>query len=459
MVRGSLLAVFFAALLLAVAGVASAANGSPGLGDPFFPNAGNGGYDVQHYEVRLRYQPRKHRLGGTAYIGAVATQALDRFDLDFVGFRISALKVNGVDAVRARSGQELVITPATQIPNGAHFTVRITYAGIPHAIVDPDGSLDGWVRTKDGAFVAGEPQGSPSWYPCNNYPTDKATYDIRLTVPRGLTAISNGSLARKIRLRYTTIFQWHERFPMATYLSTATIGRFIVHRTRTASGIPVYLASDTGFGKAGVTSLRRTPQIIEYYRKTFGPYPFESAGGIADDAPNVGYSLETQTKPVYAYVPDESTVAHELSHQWFGDSATLSTWPDIWLHEGFATFAEWLWDAHAGGSTVHHRFQSAYSTPAGNTQFWNPPPADPGQAKNLFAFSVYVRGGMTLQALREKIGNDDVFFGILRDWLDQHRYGNDTTAQFQALAEAESGLDLDHFFDVWLRTPGKPTGW
>jgi aminopeptidase N len=172
----------------------------------------------------------------------------------------------------------------------------------------------------------------------------------------------------------------------------------------------------------------------------------------------VRYSLETQTKPVFWHMPDEATLAHELAHMWYGDSVTLTTWPDIWLHEGFATWSEWIWSEHEGGTSAAEQFKQLYATAAEDTEFWTPPPGAPGSLALLFDGTIYDRGGMTLEALREKVG-DAVFFRIMRDWAQGNRFGNATTAQFIALAERSSRRDLTRFFDVWLYRPGKPVKW
>src|SRR5215203_5662252 len=248
-VVGRLGAIVLAVVVLAVAAAAGAADGftpvSPGLGDPFFPLAGNGGYDVAHYGLRLSYDPATNHLDGTATIRATATQNLSRFDLDLRGFQISRLLVNGQAASFTRDGQELVITPAAGLPAGQTFTVVVDYAGVPAVITDPDESIEGWVPTDDGAFVVGEPQGSPGWYPVNDNPQDKATYTFRVTVPKGLTVMANGVLAARTTARGRTTFVWRERLPMAPYLATATLGRFDLTRYRLAGRLPVYIAVDS----------------------------------------------------------------------------------------------------------------------------------------------------------------------------------------------------------------------
>ncbi len=456
--RAGAIAVAITVLGAASAPAAGFGPGSAGLGDPFFPLAGNGGYDVADYAMRLGYDPATRRLDGHAVITARATQDLSRFDLDLRGFAISGLTVNGRAAAFTRDGQELVVTPAQGVKSGSPLTVVVDYAGVPEVIVDPDGSSEGFVPTADGAFVVNEPQGSPGWYPANDNPRDKATYSISVTVPAGLTAVSNGLLSGQSTAGGRTTFHWRESHPMAPYLATATLGRFEVSTGVTGKGVPTYVAVDPKLASASQTVLSKLPDVVDYYTEVFGPYPFENAGAIVDDAPSVGYSLESQTKPNFDTSPDEATLAHEISHQWFGDAVTLRTWNDIWLHEGFATFAEWLWREHTGQKSVAQKFKELYSTRASDARFWNPPPGDPGDAAHLFDGTIYDRGGMTLQALREKIG-DATFFGLLREWYGQNRDGTIDTPGFIALAERESGQDLGHFFDVWLYQPGKPTGW
>ena len=453
-------AVVLAVAVLAVAAPAGAAGGftpgSPGLGDPFFPLAGNGGYDVGHYSLRLRYDPATRHLVGTATIRATATQNLSRFDLDLRGFRISRLLVDGRAASFTRQGQELVITPAAGLPAGKGFTVVVGYAGTPTVVTDPDESIEGWVPTEDGAFVVNEPQGSPGWYPVNDNPQDKATYTFRVTVPKGLTVMANGVLVSRTSAGGRTTFVWREGLPMAPYLATSTLGRFDLTQYRLPNGLPVYIAVDPTLGAVPV--LRKLPAIVRFYSSIYGPYPFDAVGAVVDDAENVGYSLETQTKPMFDSPPDEATLAHELSHMWYGDSVTLRQWPDIWLHEGFATWSEWIWSEHSGNKTAQKFFDNLYNTPAQDTAFWTPPPAVPGSPAFMFNGTIYNRGGMTLQALRVKVG-DFAFFTIMRSWATQNRYGNVSTPQFIALAEQVSGQQLDNFFDVWVYQREKPTAW
>ncbi len=437
--------------------------GAPGLGDPFFPNAGNGGYDVRHYALDIDFDPATDLLVGKVTIVAEATQGLKTFNLDLREFlAVSSIEVGTKKGFKmepaewSRDGQELTVSPRKKIKDGAGFSVVVEYAGIVEPITDPDDSIEGFVPTSDGAYVVNEPQGSPGWYPSNDNPNDKALFDISVTVPQGLTALANGVLVSSTTANGKTTWKWSHSSPMATYLATATLGSFDLTQSALPDGTPNYVAVDPTITSSRAV-LSRIPAIHEYFSSVFGPYPFDATGAVVDRAPNVGYALETQTKPNYASMPSEATLAHEIAHQWYGDSVSLEIWPDMWLNEGFATFSEWLWTEHLGTRTAQQAFNTQYSRPA-TSSFWQTPPDALPSAAVLFSTPVYQRGAMTLQALRVKIG-DLAFFQLIRDWATDNRYGNVSTADFIAAAEAASGMDLDDFFDVWLFQPGKPTSW
>jgi aminopeptidase N len=252
---------------------------------------------------------------------------------------------------------------------------------------------------------------------------------------------------------------------MADYLALIAIGHFTVRTGRTPGGIEE-IAADTagaepGWRPAEPPPARRdvdllfaqTASATDWAVKTFGPFPFSSTGGIVTRT-GMNYALETQTRPVYNFHPDDPTVVHELAHQWFGDSVSVASWKDIWLNEGFATYAEWLWSEQHGGLSAQGYFERAYATPAGSA-VWRIPPGDPGRDHMFDEFPVYVRGAMALQALRNTVG-DPAFFRILRTWPARHRDGSASTSDFRAMAEEVSGRSLGPLLHTWLYSPAKP---
>ncbi|WP_405450384.1 M1 family metallopeptidase [Streptomyces achromogenes] len=446
-----------AASFLAIAAAAPPTQGAPGIGDPYFPRLGNGGYDARHYDLDVAYAPDTGRLDGRTTLTARATRTLSSFDLDLQKLQITRVEVNGRRAEFTRDGDEVTVTPRRVLPKGRDFTVSVTYGGVPEALGGPIvfGSDYGWMKTPDGVFVACEPNAASTWFPSSDHPADKATYDIRIKAPEGLTAVSNGRLVSTYDKGGSTYTHWRESKPMATYLATATIGKFDVRTGRTPGGIPVYVAIDPVLkGASSVDVYGVTSAVTDYWSQVFGPYPFEETGAIVDDMPEAGFSLEVQSKPAYSAVRSETTIVHELAHQWFGDSVSVAHWNDIWLNEGFATYAQWLWAEHQGTRSAHDSFRAGYDSRPADSSFWQVEPGAP-ERDSMFASAVYQRGAMTLQMLRERIG-DPAFFRLLPTWTTLHRYGNASTADFIRLAERVSGRQLDDLFDTWLFTPGKP---
>jgi aminopeptidase N len=435
-----------------------ASAGTLGVGDPYYPRFGNGGYDVQHYDLAIRYGPGTNRLRGVATIAATTTQTLSCFSLDLVGLTVHAIIVNGEPATWSRTRHELIITPAALLASGADLSVRVTYEGFPKGFVLPSsGAVSGFIRTADGVIVAGEPEAATAWFPVNDHPTDRASYTFRITVPTRFQVVANGVRESRNTKGEWTTHVWQAHDPMASYLATFDVGEWRMRFRRTSSGVPVIDAIDPGVLPRVRASVRREPEILDFLESRFGPYPFESVGGIFPDTGRLGFALETQTRPVYAraFFPNgDSVIVHELAHQWFGDLVAVDRWQHIWLNEGFATYAEWLWSGHEGFGTPRRTFEAIWGAIPGGSPFWQVVIGDPG-VDDLFDGAVYVRGAMTLQALRNRVG-DDAFWTTLHLWTEQHAFGTGTTDAFVALAEQVSGQDLSDLFDIWLFTPGRP---
>ena len=453
--------------------------GSRSLGDSLFPLLGNGGYDTQHYDLTIGYDPVANTMTSSTAITALATQNLSEFSLDFRGLTVTAVTVDGAAAAVARQADKLIVTPATGIDSGATFNVVVAYNGVPVQIQDPDESFEGWLRSSDGAFVVNEPMGAMSWFPNNNHPLDKALYDFHITVPSTHVALGNGELASKVdNPNGTTTWNWHHAYPMATYLSTATVGLFDYVKTfgataLGAAGNPLELhnAIDSSYTAAqratANATIAREDATVKFLGDIYGTYPFDSAGAVVDRLSGVGYVLEVQTKVHFpSSNASANTMAHELTHQWFGDSVSLKQWSDIWLNEGWATWSQWNWsDTQNNGATPAELFASNYNSTSQPTR-WNTPTALPTAAGLFNTFPVYTRGAMTLEALHQILG-EPAFFELARRWVTERRYGNANTADFIALTKTiardrlgfgDSNLaKLDTLFNQWLYGVGKPT--
>ncbi|WP_405179479.1 M1 family metallopeptidase [Nocardia sp. NBC_01377] len=424
--------------------------GSPGLGDPYYPEDGNGGYDVTHYEVTIDYDPPSHELVGRTRVDATATQPLRAFNLDFDGPEVRAVSVNDLPATFDRNGEhELTVTPLIPVLPGLPFTVRVDYAG---QAADHEG--EGWTYAPSGgAFVAGEPHSATTWYPLNDTPLDKATFTLHATVPAEWEVVSNGVRTKNIVRGDKRTVSWESRKPGLGYLTTVAIDRFDYLEQRRADGTPL-LSAFAPEAEGNRETEQRLPEILDFAEALYGPYPFEAAGGIYVDA-EIAFSLETQTRPIYAPWTDLNTVVHEIAHQWWGDSVSVRRWSDICLNECFASYtADYLWPERMEGEDVDARYRATIARQLDDPEFWDIPLADPGAGREFT--SVYYRGPLFLHALRKQLG-DAVFFGAVREFIATHAYGNASMPDFRTFVQSKSPVDLTGFLHAWLDETTPPT--
>jgi aminopeptidase N len=430
--------------------------GSVGIGDPYFPQDGNGGIDVQHYDVRDRYALGSKRLRGSTRITLRATQDLSSFNLDFL-LGVRTVTVDGVRAEHDRpSRHELRVTPVSPVATGQTVTVRVSYAGRPaRHRYEGEGN---WLADRREVVTMNEPHMAPWWFPANDHPRDKALMDIRITVPRGKEVIANGRLVDRSSRRGATTWHWRAEEPMTTYLAFFAAGDFRIDRG-THKGLPWLVAASKALPRRALRTsmrqLRRSPAIVRALAADLGAYPFSVTGGLVTSL-DPGFALENQTRPTYPALSGRSTrlLVHELAHQWFGDDVAIDSWADIWLNEGAATFMEVRYAETHGGRTGREWLQAQYAAAGATSSLWSTPVFDPGKG-DIFADAVYVRGAMTLQALRNRIG-EATFWSLIRTWLASQSGGNAASEEFEALAARLSGEDLSGFFRAWLRDTAKP---
>lgn len=424
--------------------------GSPGLGDPYYPLDGNGGYDATNYDVTVSYDPPTHHLTGSTRVDAVATQALRTFNLDYAGPEVSKVSVNNLPAWFDRTDEhELVITPLLPLLPGLPFSVQVEYAGIP-----AEGEDTGWFNSPSGgAFVAGEPHSATTWYPLNDTPMDKATFTLRASVPQEWEVVSNGLKTQDSVANGQRTVRWESRHPVIGYLTTIAIEKFEFLEQRRADGTPLLSAFAPDALNAKENE-RRLPEILDFQEELYGAYPFEAAGGIYVDT-DLEFSLETQTRPVYAPWTDLQTVVHEITHQWWGDSQSVKQWSDICLNECFASYtADYLWPERKEAKDVDAQYRETVAKFLDNEKFWRIKLQDPGVG-NEFT-SVYYRGPLFLHALRRTIG-DAAFFPAVREFVSSHQYGNASMPEFRQFMQTKTPHDLTGFFEAWLDREQPPT--
>ncbi|MCE9621774.1 MAG: M1 family metallopeptidase [Actinomycetia bacterium] len=417
-----------------------------GLGDVLFPDLGNPGLDVLHYDVTLSYDPTTDRVEGMVGIDAQLTDDRDDITLDAIGLTTTQVTVDGEPVAAVTDDPELRI-PLPQ-PGIAGDTMRIE---VEYSFVSTQTASDnGWSNTSGGSYVLNEPDGTRAWLPSNDHPSDKATYTFTISVPLGLTAVANGSLADHHTLGDQEVWVWQQDLPMATYLIQLLTGDYEVVLGTGPNDLPlinVVLRRDRA---AMQPFIDLTPELIDFFDDFFGPYPLDSYGIAITDSFG-GLAMETQGRSLFSREDflggdlgfnQQLFLSHELAHQWFGDAVTPARWSDIWLNESFASYATWMWLEHIGLSQL--------STEA-NFALKNRPTTSTGNptVDEMFGYNSYDGGAVVLQALRLTIG-DDKFFELLQRWVAENNGNSRTSADFIKLTEAIAGVPMADFFDTWL---------
>ncbi|WP_342318911.1 M1 family metallopeptidase [Corynebacterium mayonis] len=400
----------------------------PGTRDEYTGVDFNLGFHVRHYDLDIDYKVGPNRLDGVATLTLSNWRDLDHMTLD-LHEAMTVRKVwasNGVTIARFRqSGGKLRIAFSHPVPVDTEFKLTIRYTGNPSTRRTLWGAL-GWEELSNGSLVANQPNGASTWFPCDDTPDEKATYSFNVRADRGYTAVTN----------FTSK-------PMATYLATLQIGAYTRHQLGpdTFAWLPP--------GEAA-KDLAKQQEMLDFFRGVFGPYPFERYEVIVTEDP-LEIPLEAQGMAIFGrnhLLRNERLIAHELAHQWFGNSLGIAQWNDIWLNEGFACYAEWLWAEHKG-TPIDVSVREHYDklTPQRFVL------ADPGP-RHMFDDRVYKRGAITLHALRRHLG-DESFFSAVRDYVARNAHG--VVEPFDLVnAMSAYGAGIEDLLDAWLNHPELP---
>ncbi|WP_406009888.1 M1 family metallopeptidase [Streptomyces sp. NBC_00637] len=421
--------------------------------DPYFPANGDSRYRVHRYELTLDYRPAPNRLSGAARINAiVGRSALPEFQLNLADFKIGRVRVDGRPAHYTHRGGRLRVRPAKPLRAGAAFTVEVHWSGNPKPVNSPWGEI-GWEELGDGALVASQPVGAPSWYPCNDRPADKASYLISVTTPSAYSVVAGGRLLTRTTKASTTTWVYEQSAPTSSYLVGLSIGKYqtVLLGDPGLGGIPQHGHLPAELLAEFSRDFARQPGMMHLFQQLFGPYPFDEYAVVVTEE-ELDVPVEAQGLSLFGanHVDgartSERLVAHELAHQWFGNSVSIADWRHIWLNEGFAKYAEWLWSERSGGRSAQRLAAVAHRSLSSLPQDLRL--ADPGR-KSMFDDRLYERGGLTVHALRCALG-DDAFFRMLRAWLGLHRGGSVTTSTLVAHVARFAPEPLDELFEAWV---------
>ncbi len=426
--------------------------------DPYIPTTGNFGYRVSRYELELEYKVAINRLAGSATITAVTLAELKGFSLDLSdALAVSKVTVNGSRVAQFRSAAgKLHITVADRLPVGTTMTVVVRYGGSPRPIRSHWGEV-GFEELTEGVLVAGQPNGAASWFPCDDHPSAKASFQVQISTESPYFAIANGKLlARRARAGMTT-WTYEQAEPTSTYLITLQIGVYQRHRL-SKNGVETFSVLPDRLRANFEHDFGRQAQMMAFFVTVFGPYPLAEGYTVVVTDDDLEIPLEAQGISIFGanhcdgQRSSERLIAHELAHQWFGNSVTARRWRHIWLHEGFACYAEWLWSEHCGERSADELAREYHQRLISSPQ--NMVLADPGP-RDMFDDRVYKRGALTLHALRKEIG-DTSFFALLRDWTTRYRHSNVVTDDFTGLAGQYSKDSLDALWAGWLYSTQVP---
>lgn len=420
-----------------------------GYGDPYAPNSGNPGYHVELYDLDLTYRVRTNRLDGVAILSVVSTSALTSLSLDLVGLQVSQVRVNGNKVKHKQTEAKVRVSLPASVAANTRFAIEIDYSGKPAPRKTRWGRI-GWEELEDGSIVASQPTGAPTWFPCNDHPAQKSRYRISVTTEKEYHVVANGVPAGSVSRGGDRTWKFYQDIPAATYLATVQIGAYVSEEID-LGGVPGSLHYPHKLKARVHHDFAGLPQMVATFSELFGPYPLTKYAAVIT-ADTLEIPIEAQGMATFGENHadgergSERLIAHELAHQWFGNSVGVAGWRHIWLNEGFACYSEWIWSEVSGGPSAHERALSYYAKIAALPQDIRV--ADPGP-ELMFDDRIYKRGALTVHALRLTVG-DEAFFNLVRSWTALKQHGVATTDEFIAHAEESTGKQLGAFFAAWL---------
>ena len=421
-----------------------------------------GAMDVRHYRLDLRVDPASKSLRGTVEVRAqLLSRAPTELTLDLSRvLAVDAVTLNGKPAPFERKEDQIFIAVKESPRKGHPLSIAVTYHGTPEG--------KGFTFAERNGHPAISNYGLPftarQWWPSKDDPADKAdSADIVITVPAPLTAASNGKLvATQANADGTRTFRWQVGYPIYPDTVSVAIAEYKVFEDRYRAADGTTMPLQFYVFPADEAKARRDfsiiPDMMRSHAQHFGEYPFlREKYGIAEFATNS--FREHQTLPSYAETlitgdhANDAILAHELAHQWFGNSLSVRDWRHVWLNEGFATYAAMLWHERRGGAAAYHDEMNKIADEDLQGPVFMPDVTD---NRNLFGAATFYKGAWTLHMLRHVMG-DARFFEALRTYVAEFSYRTVTTEDFRAVCERLYGKSLDWFFAQWIYGVSRPT--
>ncbi|WP_405147129.1 M1 family metallopeptidase [Sphaerisporangium sp. NBC_01403] len=489
---GALAALSMTMILAAATGCGSTAAAAPSgaakpgaqtAKDPLFAYLGNGGYDVGSYDVRYDYRSGTTKMDGSVKITATATQALSAFSLDAGMEKITKVAVAGHPAGFRVAGEKLLITPEQILPKGRPFQVDVSFRvdrganpQSPAFPKDEEPHRTAWVEKKDGFAVMGQPDRAHLYFPSNDHPSDKAKLTFRITTPKGLQAVANGTLRSVKEKAGRVTYTFSTRDPIPTHVVQAAVGRFTLIKDKGPRDLPLRSYVATGQATKTRKLVSGIPDQMAWLEKQLGPYPFETYGVLGVPGDYNGVALEAATISTYAVESltgtdlkgrvtkedmqnDAITMMHELAHQYFGDAVSVRDWNQMWISEGHAEFYQLLYAVEMGyrdlddpdrGLRARYMFD-------GDKRVESGPPGKMMHARDVLV-GTNTAGLLMLFGLREIVG-EDTFRKIEKTFFNEFSGRSASTQDYINVANRVSGKDLTGYINSWIydaKTPPMP---
>lgn len=424
----------------------------------YTPHSGDPSFRVESYDLDITYRVRTNRLDGRAVVNAVATVETSSISLDLIGLRATKVRADGDRRTSFKQGpRKLRVALPRRMQQGERFSVDVTYGGAPAPRNTRWGAL-GFEELEDGALVASQPVGAGTWFPCNDRPDDRALYSITIATDADYSAVATGVHVSTERRGQLTARTFASRMPTASYLAAVHIGHYETRTLPVMAGNPqvaVTVVHPPALRTAVDSAFAPVRGIFELFERVFGPYPQDSCTLVVTPD-ELEIPLEAQGMAVFGSnhldVASERLIAHEIAHQWFGNSVGVAHWRDIWLNEGFACYAEWLWSEASGGPSADQKVRHYYARLAVSAQ--DVVLADPGP-ELMFDDRVYKRGAVALHALRLAT-SDDAFFAMLRGWMAAYAEQTVTTVDFRRHVAVMLGDEANELLTPWLESSRLP---